>query len=91
MLEYRGSYVMRVSVLVDRVERPGWRASSKAVRLSSFAIDPERGSGDDVPSYITPAGEDRKFAERIALEIRRSVSAKSPKAVQAKPIGAKTP
>ncbi len=73
MLEYRGRVAMRVSVRVERLQRPGWRPGTKSVGLSTFTVDPELERRGQIPAYFEDLGEDRRLASKIASEIAAAV------------------
>lgn len=64
--------VMRVRVLVERVQRPGQRPATNSIRLSSYAIDPELVARGQQPLHSEPAGEDQAMAAEIARAIAAS-------------------
>ncbi len=73
MLEHRGRVAMRVSVRVERLQRPGWRPGTKSIGLSTFTVDPELERRGEIPAYFEDLGEDRRLASKIASEIAAAV------------------
>lgn len=68
--------VMRVRVLVEREQRPGWRLDSTAISLSRRASDPALARRGMEPGYTVVVREDpdlsARLTERIAERIERS-------------------
>lgn len=64
-----GDRTMLVRVIVERVQRPGWRPSSVDARLTSTAIDPTLDARGLRPVYAVADDEDPALASRIARAI----------------------
>lgn len=64
-----GALVARVEVKIERIQRPGWRPDTRALRYSTYTFDPELIKRRELPSYATPAGGDALLAQRIAGKI----------------------
>ena len=61
--------VMRVRVLVEREQRPGWRLESTAVQLSGRARDPELERRGMQPGYTVVLREDPDLSGKLAARI----------------------
>lgn len=61
----------RVEVVVDRVQRPGWRPTPKSVRHSTVTMDPDLAARQMWPTYSVPIRQDHEFASEIAGKIER--------------------
>lgn len=68
--EESGPLLLRVRVDVSRVNRPGWRLSTKSIKSSSFATDPDLRSRGMQPTFSTVVADDPDLARRIAERIR---------------------
>lgn len=68
--EEPGPLLLRVSVEVTRVNRPGWRLSTKSIKSSSFATDLDLRARGMQPTFSTVVAEDPDLARRIAERIR---------------------
>lgn len=73
MPEGAGGRVMLVRVIVERVQRPGWRVPTSSVRLASVTIDPELDDRGLRPVYAAAVKEDRDLAARLAQAIAARV------------------
>lgn len=75
MLDYKGPMVARFDVTIERIQRPGWRPSPRAISLSSFSRDPglvERGMQ---PAYSVPFADDPELAKRLVDDARTRMKA----------------
>ncbi len=61
----------RVEVVIDRVQRPGWRPTPKSVRHSTVTMDPDLAARQMWPTYSVPIRQDPEFASEIAEKIER--------------------
>src|SRR5204863_5465704 len=61
-----GPMTMRVRVIEERIQRPGWRIGAASIRLSSRALDPELARRQMQPQYEVALSEDRVLGARIA-------------------------
>ena len=75
LAEEPGELVMRVRVVVEREQRPGWRLESSAAHLSTRAEDPALVRRGMEPGYTVALREDTalggELAQRIAKRLRR--------------------
>jgi len=62
--------VMRVRVVIERVNRPNWRVDSTSIRLSTYAWDPALGEREMQPRYDVAIAEDSEFAARLVGQIK---------------------
>lgn len=69
-----GPMEARVRVDLDRVYRSNWRPSAVSVRLSSFAVDPDRVERGLGGRFAVPDGRDPALEERIARDIRERIA-----------------
>jgi hypothetical protein len=60
---------VRVEVAVDRVRRPDWRVESDAIRLSSFAVNPQTRRTGQGAEFLDTVREDRALAARLLARI----------------------
>lgn len=58
-----------VSVVIDRVRRPGQRIETSSIRLSTTAMDPEVAAQGMWPQYAVPIARDDRLASRLASRI----------------------
>lgn len=65
---------VHVEVVIDRVQRPGWRPSTKAVRQSTVTLDPDLAARQMWPTYSVPIRQDPEFAREILGKIDRRLS-----------------
>lgn len=63
----------RVEVVIDRVQRPGWRPTPKSVRHSTVTMDPDLAARQMWPTYSVPIRQDPEFASEIAGKIGRKL------------------
>ncbi len=77
LLVNRAALEARVEVEVELIERPGWRLDTRAVRFSTYTYDSELMRRRVLPSYETPAGEDKSLAERIVRRVRARTEIKA--------------
>ncbi len=68
--------VMRVRVLVEREQRPGWRLDSTAISLSRRAGDPALAQRGMEPGYTVVVREDPDLGERLAERIAERIGSK---------------
>lgn len=69
-----GDRVLLVRVVVERVQRPGWRVPpSSSVRLSRTTYDPALGERELYPVYAVATGEDRSLANRLTDAILQRI------------------
>jgi len=61
----------RVEVVIDRIQRPGWRPTPKSVRHSTITMDPDLAARQMWPEYTVPIRQDAEFASEIARKIER--------------------
>jgi hypothetical protein len=66
--------VGKVEVLVERVQRPGWRPATRSIRSSSFAYDDDFGTRDLWPTYAVVQSADPALADRLAEQIRQRLA-----------------
>jgi hypothetical protein len=59
-----------VSVLVQRVHRPGWRIETESIGQSTHATVIGAGGERQPARLVTPIGQDQQLAERIGEAIR---------------------
>ena len=69
--EIEGPLVGRVEVVIDRLQRPGWRLSPKSIGTSSVTIDPALAARSMSPSYSVPVSQDPLLAARMGAAIRK--------------------
>ena len=74
MIAYTGPVRANVSVLIERVERPGFRAEVRSPRYSTSTVDEQREAMGEYPSFGAALSPDDDFAARIAADIRAAVS-----------------
>jgi hypothetical protein len=65
---------MRVRVVIERINRPGWRINTTAIGLSTRAWDPALAAREMAPQYETAIEEDRPFAARLVERIGERAS-----------------
>jgi hypothetical protein len=70
--------VMRVGVVVEREQQPGWRLESTSVRLNTRSTDLALAERGLTPWYTVPAAQDPALAARLAEEIRRRADPAAP-------------
>lgn len=63
--------VMRIRVIVERVQQPGWRIDTSSIRQSSYATDPALVARGMQPTFAVPREEDPLLAARLARRIAR--------------------
>jgi hypothetical protein len=68
----------QVIVTIYRVNRPGWRPQTKAVRRSSFTEDPELTARGMYPGFQTIISRDEKLASRIVERMKQTMAAAKP-------------
>ncbi len=73
LISYNGPVRANVSVLIERVERPGFRAEVRSPRYSTMSVDEQREKLGEYPSFGAPLSPDDDFAARIAADIRAAV------------------
>ncbi len=61
---------LTVSVLVQRVHRPGWRIETESIAQSTHATVIGAGGERQAARMVTPIGQDEQLAERIGEAIR---------------------
>ncbi|MDX2016640.1 MAG: hypothetical protein SFY95_03245 [Planctomycetota bacterium] len=70
--------VGKVEVIVERVQRPGWRPATRSIRSSSFAYDEDFGTRGLWPTYTVVQSGDPdladRLADRLAEQIRRRLA-----------------
>lgn len=69
--EQTGLLTMRVRVVIERVQRPGWRINTTSIGLSTRAVDPALAGRDMIPEYRVAIGEDAAFSARLLRAIRQ--------------------
>lgn len=69
-----GTLLGRVVVVVDRVQRPGWRLSPKAIGTSTVTIDTALAARGLAPVYTVPISQDPRLAERMGGAIRKRLA-----------------
>ncbi|MBX3358249.1 MAG: hypothetical protein KF745_07460 [Phycisphaeraceae bacterium] len=79
-----GPTVMRIRVVLLRVERPGWRPDLNGAKLNVRSVDPDLARRGLLPSYTVPIGEDRDLAKRLAYLINEDM--KKPGTDQSEPL-----
>jgi hypothetical protein len=67
--------VMRVRVLVEREQRPGWRLESSSVQLSTRSSDPALAQRGLEPSYTVALREDPELSGRLTGVIAERLAA----------------
>lgn len=72
--EEGGALVMKIDVIVDRVQRPGRRVETSSVSRSSVTIDPELARRGMMPTYTVARTRDDKLAARLADEVKKRMS-----------------
>lgn len=65
-----GPLTMRVRVLVERTQEPGWRPSPVSARMGGHAIDDDLVARGLQPSYVVAAREDGHLAGDLAAMIQ---------------------
>ncbi len=73
----RSDLVMRVRVVVQRVERPGWRIDTNAIQISTYATDPALDRRGMQPTYAVAHVEDRMLGARLTRRIEQEMRAVS--------------
>jgi len=73
LIAYSGPVRASVNVLIERVERPGFRAEVRSPRYSTTTIDEQREELGEYPSFGAPLSPDDDFAARLAADIRAAV------------------
>jgi hypothetical protein len=74
LISYTGPVRANVSVLIERVERPGFRAEVRSPRYSTLSLNEQREKLGEYPSFGAPLAPDDDFASRIAADIREAVA-----------------
>ena len=74
LISYTGPVQANVSVLIERVERPGFRAEVRSPRYSTQSVNEQREKLSEYPSFGAPLAPDDDFASRIAADIREAVA-----------------
>lgn len=74
LISYTGPVRANVSVLIERVERPGFRAEVRSPRYSTQSVNEQREKLSEYPSFGAPLAPDDDFASRIAADIREAVA-----------------
>lgn len=64
-----GEVRMSVRVVVERLQRPGWRVNPVSVRLSTYCIDTDLQQRGLSYQFAVARGEDIELARRLADEI----------------------
>lgn len=72
--------IMRISVVVEREQQPGWRLESTSVRLNSRTTDLALAERGLTPWYTVAVTQDPAFAARLTDEIRQRTEAPVPDA-----------
>jgi hypothetical protein len=70
-----GPLVMKVDVIVDRVQRPGRRVETSSMSRSTFTMDTALAERGMLPTYSVARTRDDKLAARLASEIRARMGA----------------
>ncbi|MEA5557629.1 hypothetical protein [Nodularia spumigena] len=65
-----GPLVMKIDVIVERVQRPGRRLETSSLSRSTFTMDPALGERGMSPTYSVARTRDDKLAARLAAEVR---------------------
>lgn len=69
--------VMKVSVLIERVQRPGRRVQSDSIRLTSYSSDPALAERGLEPQFAAAAGNDAVMAGNLARRIAERAGLRS--------------
>lgn len=69
--ESTGPMIARVQVVMERVNRPGWRLDPTSVRAASTTRDPALDPRRMQPAFDVPTTQDPHLAGRIATMIQR--------------------
>ncbi len=73
--EHGEPLVCRFEVAVERIERPGRRVPTRAVRRGTQTVDPELRARGMWPAYAVTTTLDPYLAGELAAELRRSLGA----------------
>jgi hypothetical protein len=76
--EATGPIVARVEVVIDRINRPGRRIDTTAIRYSTHTQDVALTQRGMYPQYAVPWKQDELLAGRLAEKIRRRVGIAAP-------------
>jgi len=71
LLDEPGATTARVTVIVERLQRPGWRPATESVRLSTYTSDPALAEEGLEPVYAIRLSDDPPLAARLAREIQK--------------------
>lgn len=70
LLEEPGPLTARVEVVVERLQRPGWRPATQSVRMTSFTSDPALAARGMEPVYAVRLSDDPLLAARLVRAIQ---------------------
>lgn len=82
---YQGDLRAKVSVVVERLYRPGRRVDATSVRLTGFTADPRETPSGPPPAFAVKNREDSALAARIQEAIDRALSTRAPSSEPGEP------